>query len=175
MPVPIFPISDHFIPLKHGLTIDVVINKFGDAYEQRIVKSIPRGPRSDGEGDQSTYPGVNNFSIVFNHLLFRSQPVTGNANLDNSVEALWAFYKARFYDSSTQQIKYEAFYVYNLDENDDLTTWTGDTPSSGTNSRGESVDNDTGKYLVRFPPNLSKGRFAWCLWRSSLELPEVAE
>ena len=174
MPIPIFPISNMFFPLITDLEIDGIINSFGDAFEQRIITGLPRGPRADGEGDQSTFIGVNIFTININNLQYITQPVTGNANLDNSVRELWKFYKDRFYDAANNVPQWEAFYVYNLDENDNLLIWTGDSSSSGNNSRGEAVTEKTGRYLVRFEQQLSRSRFVSCLFRTNLTLREVA-
>ena len=85
MAVPIFPVSAAGLPLDSDLEIDGLVNSFGDAFEQRIVTGLPRGPRADGEGNLSTYIGVNIFSVGIPHLLFQTQPVGGNANLDNSI------------------------------------------------------------------------------------------
>ena len=174
MAVPIFPISDWYFPLQIDLEVDGIINSFGDGYEQRIVTGLPRGPRSDGEGNQATFIGINIFSVVLDRLQYVTQPVSGNANLDNSIRKLWKFYKDRFYDATNNVPQWEAFYVYSLDENDDLSTFTGDTTSSGTNSRGESVDEKTGRYLVRFEQQLSRTRFINCLFNANLVLREVA-
>jgi len=174
MAIPIFPISDMFFPLITDLEIDGLINSFGDAYEQRLTTGLPRGPRSDGEGAQSTYIGVNIFTITIDNLQYVTQPVSGNANLDNSVRKIWEFYKDRFYDAANNVPQWEAFYVYNLDENDDLSTWFGDTSKSGTNSRGEAVTEATGRYLVRFEQQLSRSRFVACLFQVGITLREVA-
>lgn len=173
MAVSIFPISNMYFPLITDFEIDGLINSFGDAYEQRIVTGLPRGPRADGEGAQSTYIGVNIFTIQLDNLQYVTQPVTGNVNLDNSVRKLWEFYKDRFYDAANNVPQWEAFYVYNLDENDDLSTWFGDTTKAGTNSRGEAVTEATGRYLVRFEQRLSRSRFVSCLFRGDLTLREV--
>lgn len=174
MAVPIFPISNHYFPLRSDLTIDALVNSFGDGYEQRIVTGLPRGPRADGEGGQSTYIGVNEFTIVLKNVQYVTQPHATNANIDDSVRKLWSFFKARFYDAANRKPQWEAFYVYNLDENDDLTTWKGDTPAAGTNSRGEAVSEKTGRYLVRFDSKLSRSRFVRCLFNFSIVLKEVA-
>ena len=174
MAIPIFPISAAGLPLDSTLEIDGIINSFGDAYEQRLVTGLPRGPRADGEGDQSTYIGVNIFSVGLPQLLFQSQPVVGNANLDNSVRELWEFYKNRFYDAAANVPQWEAFYWYNPDENDDILTWFGDTVKAGTNSRGEAVTHETGRYLVRFDQGLSRSRFVQCVFKFDLILREVA-
>ncbi len=174
MAIPIWPIEFLVFPFTSDLEVDGLINSFGDGYEQRLVTGLPRGPRADGEGDQSTYIGVNIFNVGYNKLQFATQPVTGNANLDNSMRKLWEFYKDRFYNTSTGVPQWEAFYFYNADENDDVTTWFGDTSKAGTNSRGEAVSEATGRYLVRFEKRLSRTRFIWCLFRGELLLREVA-
>jgi len=174
MAIPIFPVAAAGLPLTSDLEIDGIINSFGDGFEQRIVTGLPRGPRSDGEGGQSTYIGVNIFEVGLPQLLYPTQPVSGNANLDNSVRALWEFYKDRFYDATNNVPQWEAFYWYNPDENDDLSTWFGDTTKAGTNSRGEAVTEATGRYLVRFDQRLSRIRFVQCVFRFNLTLREVA-
>ncbi len=174
MAIPIFPVAAAGLPLDSALEVDGVINNFGDGFEQRIVTGLPRGPRSDGEGGQTTYIGVNVFSVGLPQLLFPTQPVVGNANLDNSVRALWGFYKDRFYDAVNNVPQWEAFYWYNPDENDDLLTWFGDVTKAGTNSRGEAVTEATGRYLVRFDQGLSRQRFVQCVFKFNLVLREVA-
>lgn len=174
MAIAIFPISAAGLPLQSDLEIDGIINSFGSGFEQRLVTGLPRGPRADGEGSLTTYIGVNIFAVGLPQLLFQTQPVAGNANLDNSVRKLWDFYKARFYDATLNIPQWEAFYWYNPDENDDLTTWTGDSSSSGTNSRGEAVSEAIGRYLVRFEQGLSRVRFVQCVFRFDLILKEVA-
>ena len=174
MAIPIFPVAAAGLPLTSDLEIDGIINSFGSGYEQRIVTGLPRGPRADGEGNLTTYIGVNIFNVGLPQLLFQSQPVVGNSNLDNSVRLLWDFYKARFYNAATNVPQWEAFYWYNPDENDDITTWFGDTTKAGTNSRGEAVSEATGRYLVRFELGLSRIRFVQCVFRFNLTLREVA-
>ena len=174
MAIPIWPIEFMIFPLDSTLEIDGLINEFGDAYEQRFVTGLPRGPRSDGEGAQSTYISVNIFSVGINKIQYASQPVSGNANLDNSIRKLWEFYKDRFYNASTNVPQWEAFYWYNPDENDNTDTWFGDTSKSGINSRGEAVTEATGRYLVRFEQVLTRSRFIRCLFKSNLVLREVA-
>lgn len=174
MAVTVFPISNQYFPLRSDLEIDGIINSFGDAYEQRINTGVPRGPRADGEGALTTYIGVNTFVIVMRNTRYITQPHATNANIDNSVRKLWDFYKARFYNATTDVPQWESFYVYNLDENDDLTTWTGDTSASGTNSRSEVVTHETGRYLVRFENKLSRERFVRSLYNFQITLREVA-
>ncbi len=174
MAIPIFPVAAAGLPLTSELEVDGLINSFGDGFEQRLVTGLPRGPRADGEGSLTTYIGVNIFTVGLPQLQFQSQPVSGNANLDNSVRLLWDFYKARFYNAATNVPQWEAFYWYNPDENDDLSTWFGDTTKAGTNSRGEAVSEKTGRYLVRFEQGLSRERFVQCVFRFNLSLREVA-
>lgn len=175
MAIPIFPVSALSLPLTSDIEIDAIVKSFGSGFEQRLVLGLPRGPRADGEGSLTTYIGVNVFEIGLPQLLFQTQPVAGNANLDNSVRAIWDFYKARFYDAVLNVPQWEAFYWYNPDENDDITTWTGDTPSTGNNSRGEAVTQAIGRYLVVFEQGLSRVRFVQCVFRFRLTLREVAK
>lgn len=175
MPKPIWPIPAIYIPFSTSLHVDAFINNFGDGFEQRIVNALPRGPRADGEGILNTFVGRFSFSPKLSNLRFPLQGAEdGNTNLDSSVRKLWKFYRERFYDSVTDTIKWESFYFYNLDENDKLSTWTGDTASSGTNGRGEAVTEKTGRYLTRFgSPDLTRERFVQHLFQITLELIEV--
>jgi hypothetical protein len=175
MSVAIFPVSAIRRPLDTTFGFEGVVHSYGKPYEQRIITSLPYGPREDGTGSQGTYPGGHTFRIGHPHLHFRTQPVAGNANLDNSVDALWDFYLARIYDSTNQKLQWEAFYWYDPAINDDTDTWFGDTVKAGTNSRGEAVTNETGRYLVRFGQEISKSDVMYLMWAFSLELIEVAE
>ncbi len=160
----VFPMTAYAYPLTHELRVDAIVNSFGDGQEQRIITSLPR-QRADGIGGVNTYIGVNVFKVGIPHALMRGT---------NSVEQLWDFYLKTFYENGV--IKYESFYWYNPQENDATSTWTGDTPSSGTNSRGEAVTNQTGRYKVRFAqPNLSKSLFMRCVTSFDLEFVEVVE
>ena len=171
----IWPISDLYLPLVHELQVDGVVNSFGSGYEQRIITDIPRGPRADGEGKQSIYVGTNIFQVTFSNLRLLDMSVPTNVHVNNSVRALWKFYKACFYDASTGQIFWRPFFFYSLLENDAVSTWTGSVNSAGINLRGEAVTNLTGRYLVRFSEStLSIDRFRHCLFSGSLTLIEVA-
>lgn len=175
MAIPIFPVEAIRRPLESQFEIQTVINSFGYPYEQRIVTSLPYGPRESGWGTQRTYIGRSRFAVGIQHMRMRSQLVPGNANLNNGFEKLWEFYQDRFYNQTTRQIKYEAFYWYDPLVNDQKTTWTGDTSSNGFNSRMEAVTNVTGRYLVRFAEsNLSRSCFRSCLVDMRLEFVEVA-
>lgn len=173
MAPPIWPITLMAFPMDHQLLVDGVINSFGDGFEQRIVTGLPR-LRADGEGGVSTYIGRNVFTVGVPRLQWLTNPIPGNANLDNSTKVLWNFYKDRFYNPSTNVPQWEAFYWYNPVENDDFSTWTGDTPNTGTNGRGEAVSEATGRYLVRFQTGLTRTQFIYCLFRFEIELEEVA-
>ena len=159
-------------PMDHVLEVDGIINNFGDGYEQRLNTGLPRS-RADGEGGVTSYIGVNVFTVNVPRLQWLTNPVSGNANLDNSTKVLWKFFKDRFYDVTNNVPQWESFYWYNPIENDDTDTWTGDTTSSGTNSRGEAVTEKTGRYLVRFTQRMSRTQFVYCLFRFGLELREV--
>ena len=175
MPTLIWPISNLYFPLVHSLNVGALVNSFGSGFEQRIITDYPRGPRSDGEGGQSKYLGQNTFSIRMRNLNYENSPEAVNANIDNSFKKLWSFYKSCFYDPMTGAIFWKPFFVYNPTENDDISTWTGDTVSAGRNSQGVIVHNFTGRYLVRFDaPTLSLTRFRACLYNGSLLLVEVA-
>lgn len=170
----IWPISSLYFPLVHDLGVSGVVNSFGSGYEQRIITDIPRGPRADGEGDQTTYVGQNIFRIDIRNLQYNSMPHATNAAIDNSFSKLWNFYKSCFYDPATGQIFWQPFYIYNPTENDNVATWTGDVASAGVNSQNKAVTNLTGRYLVRFSsPNLSMTRFRQCLFRGGLTVVEV--
>ena len=175
MALKVWPISDMYYPLVHNLQINSVINSFGSGYEQRIVTDFARGPRADGEGGQSKYVGQSMFTISLERLLYPFQPFSGNPNIDNSIRQLWKFYKECFYNPITGQVKWDAFYFYNLNENDNLDTWTGDVVSNGINFLGNPVTNETGRYIVRFAEsNLSITRFKTCLFNTGLSFVEVA-
>lgn len=175
MPTLIFPISAIAVPLNQDWTVEAHIHGFGSGQEQRIVTEIPWGSRADGVGGSKTFVGTRRFSLISPRLLFRTQPVAGNANLDNSVEKIINFWRDLFYNSTTGKVQFQAFYWYNPNENDDTDTWTGDSVTSGTNSRGEAVTNVTGRYLVRLAePKLSLSFFVRCLNQLGLEVVEVA-
>ena len=171
----IWPVSSMYYPLVHSIEVDNVINPFGSGYEQRIITEFPRGPRADGTGGLSTYVGQNMFSVNLNNLLFYNQPHPTNASIDNSIRKLWQFYRECFYDPVTGAVMWDPFYFYNLTENDNVVTWTGDVASAGVNSQNEPVTNEIGRYLARFSDaRLSITRFRTCLFNSSLQLTEVA-
>lgn len=170
----IWPISDLYFPLVHVLNIGAKINPFGSGFEQRITTDIPRGPRSDGEGGQSIYVGQNVFRINTRNLKYKGIPYAANVNIENNIRKLWQFYKSCFYDPNTGRVMWEPFYFYNLTENDNISTWTGDTVNNGVNSVNDPVSNVTGRYLMRFDePSMSITRFRSCLFSSSLILIEV--
>ena len=170
----VFPISDLYYPLVHGILVDAVVNSFGAGYEQRIVTDFPRGPRADGEGGLTTFVGRNYFTLTINNLRYNNLINPLNNEIDNSLKKLWNFYKATFYDARTGRIGWSAFYIYNPTENDNVRTWTGDVASAGVGSQGNAVTNLTGRYLVRFSEsNFSMSRFRQCLFTGSIELNEV--
>ena len=177
MPPPIWPISAMTFPLDSELSVQGVVHPFGGLHEQRIIFDLPVGLRADGEGGRSTYIGRNIFRVGINNLSYVSSSgalVPGNPNIDNAVRTLWRFYKARFYDAITGEIKWEAFYWYNPDENDNVLTWTGDVASVGINCFGERVTEVTGRYLVRFDQTLNRSRFRRFLFNFQIELIEVS-
>ena len=175
MPTLIWPISKLYFPLAHILDVNATVNRFGSGYEQRIVTDYPRGPRADGEGGQSRYVGQNRFGIEFTNLLYENSPHPINADIDNSFKKLWNFYKSTFYNQITGEIFWQSFFFYNPTENDDVSTWTGETASAGRNSQGLAVTNITGRYTVRFEDaGLSLSRFRRCLFNGRLTLIEVA-
>ena len=175
MPTKIWPVSHIYYPLDHRIDSDAVVNKYGAGFEQRITTDYPRGPRADGEGGVTTYIGTSTFSLNINNMRLSGGRHPTNADIENSIRKLWSFYKSCFYDPVTGRIGWDAFFFYNPNENDDYTTWTGETPSAGSNSKGEAVTNLTGRYLVRFmEPNMSISRFKTCFFNSSMELVEVA-
>ena len=174
MALEVWPISDLYYPLAHRLSVDTVVNPFGGGYEQRIVTDIARGPRADGEGVTSIYVGRNHFTVTINNLRYNSLVHATNNRIDNSFKKLWAFYKSTFYDATTGAIRWEPFYIYNPIENDNISTWTGETLSNGVDSQGNAVTNLTGRYLVRFEQSsISMSRFIRCLFSGSIELIEV--
>lgn len=166
MATKVFPITAYAYPLDHTLRVDSIVNTFGDGQEQRIITALPRS-RANGFGSISTYAGINTFTVTIPHIPYRG-------SLRDSVEVLWNFYQSCFYENGV--VKYDSFYWYNPQENDNTATWTGDTPSSGTNSRGENVTNATGRYRVRFADStLTKSLFMRCTTSVGLELVEVVE
>jgi hypothetical protein len=172
-PTLFWPINEYQVENSHALDVDAHVNKLGGAQEQRINNGLAWGPRADGELGQTTYVGRNSFIVTIDRLRFPSSPFVGNANLDNSLKKLWSFYKACFYSGSN--VVWKCFWFYNPVENDDFTTWTGDVPSTGTNSRGEAVTQATGRYMCRFvEPHLDRRQIKFCLYATGLEVIEVA-
>ena len=172
MAVAIWPISAMAFPIDQSIAVDTIVNSFGDGYEQRINTSVPRS-RANNQGGVTTHVGVKSFKVRVSRLQWLTNPVSGNSNLDNSGKKLWEFYLARFYNSTTNKPQYESFYWYNPIENDQTDTWTGDSSSSGSNSRSEAVTNTTGRYLVKFPPSLSFTQVKYCIFDIGLDLQEV--
>lgn len=95
MPVSVFPVLVSY-PTGHSLMLDLIVNSYGDGYEQRIVKNVAFS-RADGEGTVSAYKGINRFSLKVDSAPYGS---TKKANV------LWAFFKARM------NANCEAFYLY---------------------------------------------------------------
>lgn len=157
----VFPVAAMAYPLEQTLDVDAIVNDYGGGYEQRIVLDVARGPRADGEGGTSTYVGRNTFKVGIPRIQYSTQPdPSGNPDLDNSVAALWTFYKDRFYNSTTGEVQWEAFYFYNPGENSTKSTWNGTTT--------------TGRYLVRFAtPSMTKRQFIHSLYSFDIELVEV--
>lgn len=175
----IWPISDLYYPFDHSLHVDGIVNSFGSGFEQRIITDIPRGPRADGEGGFSTYVGRNTFQLTIKNMRLVDMSHPTNAHINNSVRALWKFYKSTFYDKTTGQVFWQSFFFYNPVENNDISTWTGSVGSAGMNSRNEPVTNVTGRYLVRFAEiTLNFSQFKSCLFNvgggGALILIEVA-
>jgi hypothetical protein len=151
----VFPVSDIVYPWDEETEVGAVVHSFGDIYEQ---------PREDGVGNQKTFIGRRRFFASVHQLPFRTDPYPGNANLDNSVEAVWDFFIDQFYSTDTGLIKWNPFYLYDPMINSDRSTWTGDSTSNGTNDRSEAVTNETGRYLVRLAePRYSKSYIKRCL------------
>jgi len=156
MSTPIWPVSHMAYPLEHTLDVDAIVNDYGGGYEQRIVTDIARS-RANGIGGTSTYVGRNRFRIGIPRLQTTDAAAAGT--IDNSITALWTFYRDRFY-SATDGVKWEAFYWYNPYEQPTTSNWDGVVT--------------VGRYLVRFAqPSLTRTHFVYCLASFDLELVEV--
>lgn len=175
MAIEIFPGSRHTIESNHAVKINATVNSFGGIYEQRIVHDIPV-TRQDGTLRNQKHTGRHELFIRAERLKFESFPVPGNANLNNSIEKIWQFFHDKiFYDSVADAAVWNSFYVYDKVENDDLSTWTGDTPSSGTNSRGQAVTEASGRYKVRLStPEFSRDLLEGCFFGMGIPVLEVA-
>jgi phage-related protein len=130
--------------LTHSLKLSNHIVSMGDGFEQRVNKNLTFN-HADGEGNNSSYKGINTFKLVFKNL----PHVNNNNNYD--ANKLWAFYKAR-------NGSLDAFYFYN--------------PSEGAIDTGGN--NTTGRYLVRFTSDsLSRDNFMRHLYNYGLDVVEV--
>lgn len=173
MAIDIWPISAMAFPISQTIEIEGIINSYGDGQEQRVNTGLPR-VRADGQGGVTNHIGLKSFSVKISRLQYLTNPVAGNSNLDNSVKELWNFFIKQFYDSVTNQPKWDSFYWYNPVENDDFSTWTGDSVSAGTNSRGEAVTEKTGRYRVRFASqSLTFDQLRYCIFDLGIDLVEV--
>jgi len=176
---PVFPIQAIRTPLDHEYQIKAVINTFGQGQEQRI---LPGGldtslSRDDGTGTLAVFPVWRTWSISIRNIVFRSDPFSGNALLDDSLEKLLEFYHNLFYDSTNNKVRFLSFYWYDPGINDDRSTWLGSDSASGTNSLGETVYNTTGRFTVRFADGMiSFSRMQRCLTSvDGLQVIEVAD
>ena len=170
---PIFPVTTVVVPATHELSVDAFVHSFGSGQEQRIVNDLAR-TRADGMGGVTKYVGTNRFTIKYPKVAWNRSARTENALLEDDFKKAWEFFQDSFYDSVGDEISWQPFYWYNKAENDDLSTWTGSDASSGTNSRGESVSNTTGRYLVRWAePIMSVQQFQQCFFEFGLDIVEV--
>lgn len=172
---PIWPVTVKTIPLGMTLKVNAYVNKFGGLSEQRIVNDLPYQRASDGTGRYNqTFVGQFNFSVRYEQVFWSRSARSENALLQDDLITAWRFFLDLHYDTSGSNVQWLPFYWYNKGENDDLSTWTGSDASSGTNSRGEGVDQYSGRYLVRFVNSvMSIEQFKSCLFRFGLELVEV--
>lgn len=87
--------------LKHSVTREFIVNKFGDGYEQTITQESSNA-RADGTGGTNAHYGLNHFTIAYS-----------KARLGSSLEAegIWDFFRARL------EANNEAFFFYNPSEN----------------------------------------------------------
>lgn len=108
----------------------VVASTGGGHYYSRI--SEPAYTQSDGQQGSATYRGHHTMRFPY-----------AARDIRNDIDGMIAFLQARIDEGDT------SFYAYNTAENDDTTTWTGDTVNNGTDSRGQAVSNTTGRYLMK--------------------------
>ena len=175
MVVDVWPISYMAFPIAQSISVEGIVNSYGDGQEQRINTGLPR-TRADGQGGVSRYVGVRQFTVKVSRLQYLSNPVSSNRQLNNSAKELWKFFLEQFYDARNERPVWKSFYWYNPVENDQVSTWTGDTSSNGRNSRNEVVRNTTGRYRVRFASQeLTLNQLNYCIFDIGLDLLEVVE
>lgn len=133
-------------PLTHTLTLQTLVNDFGDGFEIRANVNQPF-ERADGEGGVTEYRGRNSFILKLNAM--QHDNLGGPIKYANIV---WAFFKAR-------KGSLEGFFFYNPAEND--------TPDP------TGVDT-LGRYCVRFKDNMmTREQFVLKLFNTGIELIEV--
>ena len=175
---PIWPVTVKTIPLGITLSVNAHVNKFGGLSEQRIVNDLPYQRASDGTGRYNqTFVGRFNFSVKYEQVFWDRPTRSENALLEDDLITAWRFFLDLHYDTTASNVQWLPFYWYNKGENDNLITWLGsDAPPSPPyyNTRGETVTNYTGRYLVRFVQSaMSVQQFRSCLFKFGLELIEV--
>ncbi len=145
MSIAVFPLKLWY-PLQHEITYANYSVDFGDGFGQFANKNLSWGPRSDGEGNQATYKGINRFTIQIHNMQHVNEvTATHNANV------LWNFYKARLGS-------FDAFYFYNPGEQDTIDLTGADV---------------LGRYLVRFEEDkLTREMFRLKLYNAGISIRE---
>jgi hypothetical protein len=98
MSTPVLTIMPKF-PVKHWLTREFITHTFGDGWSQMVSSEVGYN-RADGAGNQTSYKGLNHFSLHYARLLF-------GAPANNH----WIFFRTRLDNNN------EPFYFYNPPEN----------------------------------------------------------
>ncbi|MFQ5750470.1 MAG: hypothetical protein ACE5HI_00615 [bacterium] len=135
MAIPVLTLTPSFTIIQN-LVHEFIDNSLGDGYHQ-IVSQEQAFSRADGEGNISSYKGVNEFILNYN------KAKKGSGQVANQ---LWSFMRARLDNTN------EPFYFYNPPENA--------TPDP------TGVDT-IGRYLVSFKdPGQAMNRtyFLFCLY-----------
>ncbi len=110
--------------------VDRVRATTGGGHHYSVITE-PAYTQSDGQQGSATFRGHHTMRFPY-----------ASREIRTVIDGMIAFLQARIDEGDT------AFYAYNTTENDDTTTWTGETSNSGTDSRGQAVDNTKGRYLV---------------------------
>lgn len=145
MSIAVFPLNVQ-LPYSHGITFINHTETMGDGFRKAINKNLAFGPRADGNGNLTSYAGINSFTITLAALEFATGDATKAANI------FWQFYKDR-------KGSFEAFYFYDLNE-------VGSIDLRGINQ--------TGRYLVKFKDDyLTRESIVAGLMKAGVTLEEV--
>lgn len=125
--IPVWPF-DYEFGAEAPIKFDETVIELGAGHFRTAMRGLAH-TQPDGVGGVGNHVGVREFTIFIEASYAEAQQ--------------WIIFLR-----DRKNANLEPFYFYWKYENDDQSTWTGDVPSAGTNSQGQAVTNETGRYLA---------------------------